>query len=150
MGRRLTRSVNEKVFAGVCGGIAEYFNLDPTIVRLGFLIATFLGNGIGFIAYIIALVIMPKGDKYKPPQNFYENVAKTDYDEDKDFSEIIGDRMDKKTLDPGKNKTFIGVCLILFGGILLLKDLIKIEIIIPVVLIVVGGFIIYSSRRNIS
>lgn len=147
MGRRLTRSGNEKVFAGVCGGIAEYFNLDPTIVRLGFLIAAFVGNGIGFVAYIIALVIMPKGDKYKPPKDFYERT-RTDYDEDKDFSEVIGDRMDKKTLDPGRNKTFIGICLILFGGILMLRDFIRLEIIVPVVLIAVGGILIYSTRRN--
>jgi len=147
----MTRSRTEKVFAGVCGGVAEYFNLDPTIVRLGFLIAAFLGGGIGFIAYIVALIVMPQGEKYTPPQNFYESDTNAEYDEDKDFSEVIGDRLDKKTFDPGKNKTFIGVCLILFGGVLFLREFVELDFayVVPVFLIAIGGFIVFRGRRNI-
>jgi phage shock protein C len=56
--RRLYRSNNEKMIAGVCGGLAEYLDLDPSIVRLLFvLLALTFGNGI--LIYLILLLVMP-------------------------------------------------------------------------------------------
>lgn len=53
-----------KMLCGVCGGIAEYFDLDPTLVRVGWVIFTFLG-GSGVLAYIICSLIIPnKSDIY--------------------------------------------------------------------------------------
>ena len=53
-----------KMLCGVCGGIAEYFDIDPTLVRVGWVIADFCG-GVGIWAYIICAVIMPrKSDIY--------------------------------------------------------------------------------------
>ena len=58
MDKRLYRIEEGKMLSGVCGGIAEYFNIDPTVVRLGWaLISAFAGAGI--IAYIAAAIIMP-------------------------------------------------------------------------------------------
>lgn len=57
--KRLYRSDKDKVICGVCGGIAEYFDLDPTLVRLAWIILFALG-GSGLIAYIIAAVIIPR------------------------------------------------------------------------------------------
>jgi phage shock protein C len=53
-------TVNRKI-AGVCGGIAEYFEIDPTVVRLGWVILT-LTTGIvpGIVAYVAAIIMMPK------------------------------------------------------------------------------------------
>jgi phage shock protein C len=56
--RKLSRSQNERMIGGVCGGIANYMDLDPTIVRLVFLILLLMG-GNGFLIYIILLIIMP-------------------------------------------------------------------------------------------
>ncbi|QHQ61793.1 PspC domain-containing protein [Anaerocolumna sedimenticola] len=56
--KRLYRSNSNKMIAGVCGGIAEYINLDPTVVRLLWVLLCFMG-GTGVIAYIIAAIIMP-------------------------------------------------------------------------------------------
>ena len=59
MEKRLYKSKENKMLAGVCGGIAEYFNLDPTLVRLGWaILCMFAGSGI--IAYIIAAIIIPQ------------------------------------------------------------------------------------------
>ncbi len=58
MERRLYRSRTEKMIAGVCGGIAEYFNIDPTIVRLIWVLITLLG-GAGVLLYIILWIVMP-------------------------------------------------------------------------------------------
>jgi len=57
---RLTRSRTDKMLFGVCGGIAEYWGWDSTIVRIIFVIATLLGMGSPIIFYLILIVIMPK------------------------------------------------------------------------------------------
>ena len=57
-GKKLYKSNTDKKIAGVCGGIAEYFNIDSTLVRLGWVVFSLLG-GSGLLAYIIAAIIMP-------------------------------------------------------------------------------------------
>ena len=58
MKKRLYKSREDKKLCGVCGGIAEYFELDPTLIRLAWVVFTLLG-GSGIIAYIIAAIVMP-------------------------------------------------------------------------------------------
>ena len=58
MEKKLYRIEEGKKIAGVCGGFAEYFNIDPTLIRLGWaLVSAFAGAGI--VAYIAAAIIMP-------------------------------------------------------------------------------------------
>lgn len=56
--KKLYRSTSNRMIAGVCGGIGEYINLDPTIVRLLWVLFGFMG-GAGILAYIIAAIIIP-------------------------------------------------------------------------------------------
>ena len=58
MEKRLYKSNTNKVIDGVCGGIGEYFNIDPTLVRLAWVVFCALG-GSGLLAYIIMAIIMP-------------------------------------------------------------------------------------------
>ena len=58
--RRLYRSTTDKKIAGVCGGIAEFFALDPTVVRVATVLLGVLSGGAVVIAYIIAMVIVPE------------------------------------------------------------------------------------------
>lgn len=58
--RRLTRSRTDKRIAGVCGGMAEYFAIDPLIVRIGFVVAAIAG-GPGVLAYLILWFALPVG-----------------------------------------------------------------------------------------
>ena len=58
MEKRLYKSNTDKKLAGVCAGIAEYINIDPTVVRLLWVLAT-LFVGAGVLAYIIAAIVMP-------------------------------------------------------------------------------------------
>lgn len=60
MKKRLYKIEEGKKLEGVCGGIAEYFDTDPTLIRLVWILVTALGWGSGIIAYIIAAIIMPK------------------------------------------------------------------------------------------
>ena len=59
MNKKLYRSSFDKKIAGVCGGIAEYFDVDSTLVRLGWVVFS-LAGGSGILAYIIAMIIMPR------------------------------------------------------------------------------------------
>ena len=58
---RLHKSTKDKKIAGVCGGIAEYLNTDPTIIRLVFALMV-LGWGTGVLAYIVLALILPEGN----------------------------------------------------------------------------------------
>jgi phage shock protein C len=64
MEKRLTKSGTERKLFGVCGGLGEYFGIDPTLVRLAFVILT-LFDGIGLVLYIILAVIMPSEKNVK-------------------------------------------------------------------------------------
>ena len=64
MEKKLYRTRNDKKICGVCGGIAEYFNIDPTLIRIGWtLLAICAGSGV--LAYIICAIIMPE-----KPENY--------------------------------------------------------------------------------
>ena len=60
-GKRLYRSKKDRMICGVRGGIANYFNIDPTLVRLAFVLIA-MGAGSGILAYIIAAIIIPDED----------------------------------------------------------------------------------------
>ncbi|HPU01242.1 MAG: PspC domain-containing protein [Firmicutes bacterium] len=62
--KRLYRSRRNCMIAGVCGGLAEYLNLDPTVVRLIYVILTLFSAAFpGLLLYIIAAIIMPQEDQ---------------------------------------------------------------------------------------
>ncbi|QCX34150.1 PspC domain-containing protein [Caloramator sp. E03] len=58
MNKKLYRSRTDRMIAGVCGGIAKYFDIDPTFVRLFWVFITLLG-GSGVLAYIICAIVIP-------------------------------------------------------------------------------------------
>jgi len=66
--RRLSRPMYDKKIAGVCAGFARYFGMDVTLMRVLWLIVALGSGGIGFIAYIVAWIVMPRD---------YEPVATT-------------------------------------------------------------------------
>ncbi len=58
--RRLTRSRQHKMIAGVCGGLAEYFELDPTVVRVAYVLVSIVSVAFpGILAYVILMFVMP-------------------------------------------------------------------------------------------
>jgi len=56
--KKIYRSNSNYVVAGVCGGVGEYFNIDPVIIRIAWVVLTFMGAGI--LAYLIAWIVIPK------------------------------------------------------------------------------------------
>ncbi len=90
-GKKLKKSSADKIFAGVCGGIGEYFNIDSAIIRIIWAIAT-LFYGTGLIIYIIFALCLPKDDQIEKV-----NIR----------------RNKKKFQKSSSDKVFAGVC----GGI---------------------------------
>ena len=57
---KLTKSTHNRMVSGVCGGLAEYFDLDPTLVRVGYVLLAFLSAAFpGLILYFILSIVMP-------------------------------------------------------------------------------------------
>ena len=57
--KRFYRSPNDRMIAGVCGGLAMYFSLDPTLVRLGFVGAAFIDPAGAVLAYLVMKIVVP-------------------------------------------------------------------------------------------
>jgi len=58
--RRLYRSRDVRILFGICGGLANYFNLDPVLVRLVWLLLSFFSGGAGFLVYLVLVVVIPE------------------------------------------------------------------------------------------
>ena len=134
MEKKLYKS-NDKVLAGVCGGIGEYFNVDPVIIRLLWVIFTLLA-GAGLIAYIIAAIIMPA--------NPLGGSANDDYTRAEESGS--GAHRGSST----KNTSIVlGAILLLFGCFVLIKDYIPWipeNLILAVILIGLGVFFIVRKK----
>lgn len=127
VGNQLYRSTKNKVLAGVCGGIAEYFKIDPIIVRILFIALATAGAGI--FLYIIAIFLIP----VRPGDEFY--VSDDEY---------------TKPVDTGRNRLAAGGILVGVGLLLLLKETLHWFNINmwPVILILVGLAILYYNKRG--
>lgn len=63
--KKLYRSMTDRKLVGVCAGVAEYFGIDPTVVRTGFAVLCCMG-GSGILAYFVAAVLIPENPEYIP------------------------------------------------------------------------------------
>jgi phage shock protein PspC (stress-responsive transcriptional regulator) len=160
MNKKLYRNDYRRVFGGVCAGLADYFEMDVTIIRLLFAFAFFVG-GVGFVPYIILWIVLPRRsymapnfgnptvDYTVPPQpeggNFYSSPFNN-------YNAPGFKNMDY--FEANKKSTFgviIGAFLILLGGVILANEYdiipnIDWDRLWPVVLILVGASLIASGQ----
>lgn len=112
--KRLYRSRIDKKIAGVCGGIAEYFNIDSVLIRLAFVLFA-LADGIGIVLYIIAWIIIPENPNQKGKKTKVESVV-----------EKTANKANKQIKkDKGNGSVVIGIILVLLGAFLLLKNMLS-------------------------
>ena len=90
---------NKKIIAGVCGGIAEYFKIDPTIVRLIIALIILFTSGIGLIMYIVAAIVMPAPDF---SDDDIDNLKSANVDGSENFSKKNSSDYEKK--DEGESR----------------------------------------------
>jgi len=138
MTKRLYRSRTEKMIAGVCGGIAQYLEIDPVFVRIAFVALIFF-SGVGLIIYFVSAVIIPKeeftGDA--KPVVEHEEIAKEKV-------------MEKEKRKKKREKIFGGILIVL--GVIFLADNLFINItfenIFPIILIGVGFWMIFNTFKK--
>jgi phage shock protein C len=154
--RRLYKSKKNKTIAGVCGGIAEYFDIDPVVVRLIFIIFFFIG-GAAIIAYIIGAIIIPN-----PPEEHAESTD-TKAPSPKSSTKTIPKEAAPTPTPASSSNTslIIGVILVLVGAYFLMGNLPFLkqyywwcrwhlrDFFIPGIFIVIGiVLLIQGSRKN--
>jgi len=161
MEKRLYRSRSERMICGVCGGLARYFDMDPTIVRIIFVLLIF-ANGLGILAYIIMAIVVPlEGSKAgKPKETVKENVAEIKETAGELGREIRStfateDTEDKPQAAGGihRRRNMLGIALIVIGIVILIGNLNIFRWFIwiyiwPAILIIVGLLIVFSSRKK--
>ena len=133
MNRKLKRSRENKVLAGVCGGIGEYFKIDPVIVRILWVLIAFMPGGPGILAYLICALIIPEDDGIIH-QNGYETSS----------------------THTGNTTVFLGIALIVVGGFMLAKIIwpqfafrfVNIFKYWPLLLIILGVYILYNQKNK--
>jgi phage shock protein C len=170
--QRLYKSRRDKVLDGVCGGIGIYFDVDTVIIRIIWVLATiFSAGGFGILAYLIAMVIIPREpgheksssdhhNDYDPQHDDVDSVEKIDEIVLKEEEDLEGKNNNGivATTEERKNKfaLLLGLLLIIFGGILLLERILGISLrswfydiqlyLWPLLLIGLGVFLL--SRRS--
>lgn len=152
--KRLYKSRTNKVVDGVCGGVAEYFDVDPVLVRIIFVLFFFFG-GSALIAYIVGMIIMPRA----PYEQAQEPETKAEKQEK--VSPSPPEKPAPTSASPIAGSLVIGIILIVLGGFFLLDNLdfpflhrfswwFKFhfwEFFIPGILILVGLVLIVKSRE---
>lgn len=123
MNKTLHRSHNDKIIAGVCGGLAEYFGVDSTIVRLLFVLVVAFG-GSGIVLYLLLWLIMPKS--IHQPAVLNEENIKEFASEIKDKVNDLKEEFKKKEVAEIKNNKhhggFFGWLLIILGIVFLANN----------------------------
>jgi phage shock protein C len=151
--KRLYKSRKNKVVDGVCGGIAEYFDVDPVLVRIIFVLFFFFG-GSALIAYIVGMIIMPRR-----PFELEQEIGAV---EKKEAETQPVPAKPVRAASPSAGSLIIGVVMIIIGGLFLLDNLnfpffsrffwwFKFhfwEFLIPGILIVVGMVLIVKSSEK--
>lgn len=133
------RSRKNKMIAGVAAGIAEYFNVDPVIIRAAFVIGIFAG-GISFPAYLVLWIIMPDEEKLSKFNN--ENQVAVDISPEEE--QLI-------TRRSNNFKFLAGISLIVVGIIILFDRIFNwfnFHDYWPVILIIIGIFILIKPSKN--
>lgn len=147
MEKRLYRSYTDKMLGGVCGGLGEYFDIDPVIIRVLFVVAVLFGGG-GILAYIILWIVIPQKPFTIPKAN---QESKTDSEtsgenrNDNSFRQYVVEkrRMNKNSL--------AGIILIFLGVLFLLDNFVprfSFHDFWPLILIGIGFALILNARNN--
>lgn len=146
--QRLHRSRDDRLLFGVAGGLAEFFDVDPVLVRMGWILLTLATVGLAVLAYIVMAVITPKS------RQLISREAETVNDSSNDISDSASDASLAES--PSKwytARNVFGVGLIVVGTIILLQNLdvfgsIRWDIVWPAAIVALGAIVLLPSIRR--
>ena len=147
MNRRLYRCRENRVLAGVAGGLAEYFELDPTLVRLLWFVSIFFG-GLGLLLYIGMAIIVPIEPINANGAGVVDHAAVA-----ADGTPLPVEGHRHAAHADGRGTMFVGLILILFGGLALLGTLMPSWVdagryLVPAFIIGVGALLVANAIRH--
>ena len=149
--KRLYRSREDKIIAGICGGFGDYFDVDPIIFRTLFIVLTFV-SGIGLLLYIIFWIVVPRESVGSPSNN--ENILHTheiSHNNPKNVYSNTAIFSPKFFRKRRTGRVMVALSVILVGVIALLSNLfsfnlLRFEILWPLFLIFIGFYFIFKKE----
>jgi len=153
MPTRLERSNANRVIAGVCGGIADYLQVDPTLVRVFFVIATIMTAGIGILGYIVLLILMPLPGQ---PTPFVQKTVPADPSAASSDDKTTVITAPPPPSDPEaaeRRRSAFGYFLVALGVVFLLSNLgafriVRWDVVWPLVFIAAGALLLAQRLRR--
>jgi len=160
MEKRLYRSRSDRMLWGVCGGLAKYFDMDPTIVRIIAVLLIF-ANGLGILAYIIMAIVVPlESSKVTTPKEAIkenvEEIKETAGELGREIrSTLVGEEGESEEVAKVRHRrrNVLGIILIVVGILFLLGSFnlfwwFDWGNLWPLILVAIGVLIILSARRR--
>jgi len=148
--KKLYRSKNNRVIFGICGGLGEYFEIDPLVFRILFILLTFTG-GSGIIIYLILAIIIPSSNGQKLKGKEVKDVIDEAQEKTQDIAAEI-----KKNSSWIKNvKNIIGLFIVLIGLNIFFEQVFNVEpfsfinwgIIWAIIIVLIGVKIIFNNKK---
>ncbi|OGU57654.1 MAG: hypothetical protein A2X64_06085 [Ignavibacteria bacterium GWF2_33_9] len=154
--KKLYRSRNHRVIAGIGGGMGDYFDIDPVFIRILFVITVFTG-GAGLLAYIILWIVVPNEpfEFAKDKNNTYSENPNSEsaFSEMRGENWVAGENVSEiieKPENKGKIRTLGGILLIILGLVILLDNIVPdfdFTYVWSIILILIGFFIILKNKN---
>lgn len=147
--RRLYRSTRDRKIWGVCGGLAEYFSIDPVLVRVIFVVLAFF-SGVGLLLYVVLALVTPSASTASGAASASSPVPPAGVRGQQALAGQPGESGSRRGTSAG---TIIGVALIVVGAVALIASLARVwwltwGMLGPLVLIVLGILLFFGKRSG--
>ncbi|MFA5532074.1 MAG: PspC domain-containing protein [Candidatus Shapirobacteria bacterium] len=142
--KKIYRSKDDYILAGVCSGLAQYFEIDPTLMRVIFILL-FIGGGSGFLIYLVLWLIIPKEggkeikiDREKKVKEFANDLG--------DKAQTVASEIRSEIKSSKKRGNFFGLVFVILGIAILVEKLVPVQLhwdyIWPGILVFLGFYLI--------
>ena len=142
--KKIYRNQTNELVAGVCSGLADYFEIDATLVRIIFVVLG-IGGGSGVLIYLVLWFVIPanevveKGERLEKVGKEIEGKVKT-----------VAKEIKKEVKTEKRSGDFLGMVLVILGGVLLVEKIaprfINWEYFWPIMMVVLGGYLIFRKK----
>jgi phage shock protein PspC (stress-responsive transcriptional regulator) len=156
LSRKLTRDARNGMLTGVAAGFGRYLEVDPVLVRLGFVLLTF-AHGLGLLLYFAGWALMPRSDALPADPSPEPVAAASGFDSLRDAGHELASEVRKATAEPASAQLAIGSLLVVTGALLLAHNFgllywpywMRFETLWPLVLVALGLGLVAKSRGTL-